>query len=118
MNLSGTWRLKDYTLIEHSGLSRPIWPGVAGQLILTEEGSISAVIVRQPAYDLQAADIIAYAGTYYVRGNRMSIQVAVSNVPWHSTTEQQRKISFESGLLIMTLENHPRGTHVVRWQRG
>jgi hypothetical protein len=117
MKLWGTWRLKDYTLVELSGRSRPIWPGVAGQLILAEDSSISAVIVRQPARDLQAGDIIAYAGTYSVDGDRMSIKIAVSNVPWHSTTEQQRTIKFESGVLVMTLENHPRGTHIVRWTR-
>lgn len=114
----GTWSLLDYLLVEPSGTSRPIWHSVDGRLTLTAAGGISAVITRTPPQGITVGEIIAYAGTFTLLGDEMKINVQVSNVLWHHTVSQSRRVAVDSsGILKMTLEGHPRGTHIVRWRK-
>ena len=117
ISLSGGWQLVDYILVGPDGNRAPIWPSVAGSLLFTDDGAIAAVIVKQPAEGISANEIIAYSGAYILSGQDLNIAIHVSNVRWHHIAPQTRKVSVEDGILTMVLENHPRGTHIVRWRR-
>lgn len=113
----GTWILESYFLIEPNGKARPIWPKSSGMLVLTESGTISATIIRQDIEQLSIQDLITYFGKFKLIGDELKIDILLSNVAWHLTKPQTRKVFFEGELLRMELHGHPYGSHIVKWKK-
>jgi len=116
-DITGLWRLMNYTVEKPNGKRCPLWPEIKGHLLFTLEGQISAVIVRLPLEDNRACDIISYIGRYHVVGHRIHIDVLTSNVARHFIESQRRKIHLKGEQLVMVLLGHPTGTHEVTWIR-
>lgn len=108
--LTGTWKLVDFqTVFDNEPPRRVYGDAPKGVLVLTKEGRMIAIITAQNRQsgmgDAERVNLhktmIAYSGTYVVKGNEFVTTVDVSwNEGWNGTS-QKRFWKIEDGKLFI-----------------
>ena len=117
-NLVGTWKLVSASAVNQEGkpLPQPFGNNPAGTLTYTRDGKVSVLIshgarkllsgdrIASPAEEKAEAfaTFFAYAGTYSVRGNRITHHVLISSVPNWVGTDLVRTAKVTGNELTLT----------------
>jgi len=125
--LIGCWRLVNYEIKSESGETRrPIGDDPRGTILYTQDGYMSAQLVRPGPYDQNDQPIayyIAYSGPYDVdeQTGMLTHHVQVSVIPSWLGTAQMRQAHFY-GRDVLVLSEPKRTpedviTHILTWAR-
>ena len=137
-SIVGSWRLVTASAITEEGkaIAQPFGNNPAGSLTYSCNGKVS-VLISHGGRKLLSSDRIAspiteraeafatffaYAGTYSVRGNRITHHVEISSVPNWVGTDLVR--TFEASGNVLTLTTPPMTiggvvqTTVLKWKRA
>jgi hypothetical protein len=93
-DLVGCWRVQSLVIDPNGTKSEPLGPAPAGQLIFTDGGHMSYVVMRpdlpaewQMTDDRIVTTLIAYFGTYQLKDRELSIKAEGSTrVDWRGQT--------------------------------
>lgn len=137
-SVAGIWSLVSYTREDPAtgAASFPFGQKPAGTLFLLPGGRMAVVIAaegREPAppgsegyVEKQAKlfrTVTAYAGTWSVKGNLLSVRVDVAGLPEWAGTEQKREVLLEGDRLVirtMPVQSVSDGktyVYVLAWKR-
>ena len=137
-NFVGTWKLVSASAVSAQGEpnARPFGDSPSGEITYTREGRIS-VLISHGGRRLLSADRIAapmaeradafstffaYAGTYSVRGDRVTHHVQISSVPNWVNTDLVRTFKASGNTLTLTTPPMTIGgvaqTFVLIWKRA
>lgn len=138
ISLVGTWKLVSASAVNAKGesIARPFGDSPSGEITYTREGRVS-VLISHGGRKLLSADRIAapvaeragafatffaYAGTYSVRGNRITHHVQISSVPNWINTDLVRTFKASGNTLTLTTPPMTIGgvvqTTVLEWKRA
>ncbi len=137
-SIVGTWRLASASAVTEKGkpVAQPFGNNPAGSITYTCDGKVS-VLISHGARKLLTGDRIAspiveraeafatffaYAGTYSVRGNRITHHVQISSVPNWVNTDLVRTFEVSGNTLTLTTPPMTIGgvvqTTVLKWKRA
>lgn len=137
-DLVGTWTLRSWhTSVGEREVAAPVGESPSGQLIYTEQGTMSAVIVRRDrsvfagphfssadeAEQARAArGCISYAGTWQLQANRVIHRVRYSLFPNWIGEDLIREAQLTGKILTLSAsDHHTRSgepvTHRIVWHR-
>ena len=117
--LIGTWDLHNYELLPPDGSTKPLWEKITGQLIYTEDGTVSVLVVRMGVAEPKNSEIIAYTGRYRLNEDVVVHDVVVSNLAHYIGQSLSRKAAMRDGRLILTTTELVKGAiHRVSWERA
>lgn len=114
----GTWYLLKYTLVDQEGRRKDIAEGIKGQLVYTQDGSVSVVIVlTSPVDRTSQMNTICYSGRYRFEDENIVHEIYVSDKSSYINSSQVRSIDISNNILTLTAPPIAGVTHIVRWQR-
>lgn len=137
-DIIGTWRLVAYEVRSESGaLAYPLGRDLAGYLIYTADGHMSATLMRPGRPKFAAGDLlggtaeekvaaadgyVAYCGTYRLEGATVVHHVELSLFPNWIGGDQERSLGREGDRLVvstppMLLQGERRVSRLV-WERA
>lgn len=137
-DLAGAWHLVSWSFeLDDGRTTHPFGGDVAGLLVYTSDGYMSATLMRRNRPDLgtatlagapaqgravAAAGYLAYGGPYRIEGDEVVHMVQVSLFPDWVGGEQRRQIVWDGDELILqaatTTASGRRAKNRLRWRRA
>lgn len=130
--LKGAWQLVSWSFIYEDGRppEHPLGPDARGYIMYTDDGHVSAILMRRerpagpPASEAQCAEAyresFAYAGRYAVRDGAVYHTIAVATNPALIGVTSTRHIAFDGTTLTLSGPDFTPGaarTQKIVWQR-
>ena len=116
VRLIGNWGLVKHGRFDDLGNYHPTAERMTGQLIYASDGSMSVLITKAPEPVL-VIDIIAYSGSFSVKGGKVLHHIKVSPYPKRLSTTEIRLASFRDDDLVLTTEPDQGGRFEIVWRK-
>ncbi|MBC87375.1 MAG: hypothetical protein CL677_09380 [Bdellovibrionaceae bacterium] len=114
--LVGTWRLVEHGFERADGTFVPTGDNMRGQIMYGSEGALSVLITMNTEQG-DPANIIAYSGTFSVKGNVVSHHMYVANKSSRIDSTEDRIFEISKERLILSTSATPEGKWRITWQR-
>ena len=116
VKLIGAWTLVKHGRFDQLGKYYPTGEKMNGQLNYGPDGSMSVLITKIPE-PLQLNDLIVYAGSFSVDGNKVSHHIKISPDLKRRNTIEIRSASFHGDDLVLTADVGENGRYEIVWRR-
>ncbi len=115
-DLVGTWKLVRHGSVNLAGEFTPTTEYHEGQLIYAADGAMSILITLHTDV-LKVEEMIAFAGTFSVEGEKILHHIKVSPKKTRRGTTETRFPKLDGKTLVVTTPPNETGFHRITWEK-